>query len=304
MRPARPRTLSLAAIARVTAPRHRFRRSAAVGDFASPPIRLDVGGKAPPASRERMACARAHLGFTMAPCCDAACGCLRSQAPACAEQFVEFDAAAQAQPSAGRAPRIRGYLARPKGAGPFPAVVLLHSCLGLPANRRSIVQALAASGYVALYVDDFGTRGLKETCERRLRRCPARRLWRARVPVAPPLRRPRADRRGRLFARGRHRAQDRIRPIRAGLRRLASRRRRPSIRRAPTRRTTKLRIPTLILVGVVGRGDARGRLRAAGEGARGGFHRQAHRLSRRGASLRRSRVRRRQADHGHGASIR
>ena len=86
------------------------------------------------------------------------------QAPACAEQFVEFDAAAQAQPSAGRAPRIRGYLARPKGAGPFPAVVLLHSCLGLPANRRSIVQALAASGYVALYVDDFGTRGLKETC--------------------------------------------------------------------------------------------------------------------------------------------
>ena len=42
--------------------------------------------------------------------------------------------------------------------------MLLHSCLGLPANRRAIEAALAASGYVALFVDDFATRGLKETC--------------------------------------------------------------------------------------------------------------------------------------------
>ena len=53
---------------------------------------------------------------------------------------------------------------KPKGAGPFPAVVLLHSCLGLPSNRRAIEAALAASGYVALFVDDFATRGLKQTC--------------------------------------------------------------------------------------------------------------------------------------------
>jgi dienelactone hydrolase len=59
---------------------------------------------------------------------------------------------------------IQGYLTRPKGAGPFPAVALLHTCLGLPANRRSIAADLAASGYVTLFVDDFATRGLKETC--------------------------------------------------------------------------------------------------------------------------------------------
>src|SRR5271166_78159 len=59
---------------------------------------------------------------------------------------------------------IRGYLAKPEGRGPFPAVVLLHSCLGLPANRQSIETEVAGWGYVALFVDDFGPRGLKETC--------------------------------------------------------------------------------------------------------------------------------------------
>ena len=66
--------------------------------------------------------------------------------------------------SAGRGEEVQGYLTRPKGAGPFPAVVILHTCLGLPANRRSIGDALAAWGYVALFVDDFATRGLKQTC--------------------------------------------------------------------------------------------------------------------------------------------
>jgi dienelactone hydrolase len=60
--------------------------------------------------------------------------------------------------------QVRGYLTRPKGEGPFPAVVLLHSCLGLPSNRSAIGRMLANWGYVALFVDDFSTRGLKETC--------------------------------------------------------------------------------------------------------------------------------------------
>jgi dienelactone hydrolase len=59
---------------------------------------------------------------------------------------------------------IAGYLARPAGAGPFPAVVLLHSCLGLPSNRKAIEAALNSAGYVALFVDEFSSRGLKETC--------------------------------------------------------------------------------------------------------------------------------------------
>jgi dienelactone hydrolase len=59
---------------------------------------------------------------------------------------------------------IAGYLMKPPGAGPFPAVVLLPSCLGLPSNRTAIETALVGAGYVALFVDEFSTRGLKETC--------------------------------------------------------------------------------------------------------------------------------------------
>src|SRR5271165_3913944 len=59
---------------------------------------------------------------------------------------------------------IRGYLTKPAGGGPFPAVVLLHSCLGLPANGQAIGAEVAQWGYVSLFVDDFGPRSLKETC--------------------------------------------------------------------------------------------------------------------------------------------
>jgi dienelactone hydrolase len=82
-------------------------------------------------------------------------------APARADARVTFPSAA----ASGRSGRqIQGYLAIPEGAGPFPAVVLLHSCLGLPSNRRAIEAALTAQGYAALFVDEFSTRGLKETC--------------------------------------------------------------------------------------------------------------------------------------------
>jgi dienelactone hydrolase len=74
-----------------------------------------------------------------------------------ADEQVNFASAGQGDP-------IQGYLTRPKGAGPFPAVVLLHTCLGLPAERASIGARIATWGYVALFVDDFTTRGLKETC--------------------------------------------------------------------------------------------------------------------------------------------
>ena len=84
-------------------------------------------------------------------------GLLAGCASAEADELVRFASAGQGEP-------IQGYLSRPKGAGPFPAVVLLHTCLGLPAERVSIGERIAAWGYVALFVDDFATRGLKETC--------------------------------------------------------------------------------------------------------------------------------------------
>ena len=84
-------------------------------------------------------------------------GFLAGGALAEADELVGFASAGHGEP-------IQGYLTRPKGAGPFPAVVLLHTCLGLPAERASIGERIAAWGYVAMFVDDFATRGLKETC--------------------------------------------------------------------------------------------------------------------------------------------
>jgi len=95
---------------------------------------------------------------------------LTSQSPTSAEEQVKFSSAARrSHQSEGTnlpriKPNIQGYLTKPEGEGPFPAVVLLHSCLGLPANKRSIANMVASWGYVALFVDDFTTRGLKETC--------------------------------------------------------------------------------------------------------------------------------------------
>jgi dienelactone hydrolase len=59
---------------------------------------------------------------------------------------------------------LTGYLTEPPGAGPFPAVALIPSCLGLPDNRVAFAATLANWGYVALYVDEFAPRGLHETC--------------------------------------------------------------------------------------------------------------------------------------------
>ena len=84
--------------------------------------------------------------------------------PVFAEALVKFMSAAPHAQVEVRSDPIQGYLTKRKGAGPFPAVVLLHSCLGLPAARRSMADTFAGWGYVALFVDDFTTRGVKETC--------------------------------------------------------------------------------------------------------------------------------------------
>jgi dienelactone hydrolase len=59
---------------------------------------------------------------------------------------------------------LTGYMTAPSGAGPFPAVALIPSCLGLPQNRAAFAATLAGWGYAALYIDEFAPRGLAETC--------------------------------------------------------------------------------------------------------------------------------------------
>jgi dienelactone hydrolase len=64
-----------------------------------------------------------------------------------------------------RPQQLQGLLRRPAGAGPFPAVVLLHSCNG---NWKRLDERwgsqIAPWGYVTLTVDSFGPRGVDNTC--------------------------------------------------------------------------------------------------------------------------------------------
>lgn len=55
-------------------------------------------------------------------------------------------------------------LYRPAGDGPFPAVVLLHTCGGLGPHVHAWGQKLQDWGYVALVVDSFTPRGQTVVC--------------------------------------------------------------------------------------------------------------------------------------------
>jgi len=80
---------------------------------------------------------------------------------------VEFEGASQRLISGGLIPgdRIQGYLAKPEGTGPFPAVIGLHGCAGMPdTTKRKLVDELVGWGYVVLLVDSFSTRGIEHAC--------------------------------------------------------------------------------------------------------------------------------------------
>jgi dienelactone hydrolase len=76
-----------------------------------------------------------------------------------AGQFVEIESGSGAEPV-----RLIGYLARPQGAGPFSAVVLLHGCGGFHSSMISWADRLSRFGYAALAVDSFGPRGMDDHC--------------------------------------------------------------------------------------------------------------------------------------------
>jgi dienelactone hydrolase len=67
-------------------------------------------------------------------------------------------------------------LYRPDGAGPFPAVVVLHGCLGVRSKDTRWAERLRDQGYVALVVDSLTGRGLT-TVEQRRGVCTGWTLW-------------------------------------------------------------------------------------------------------------------------------
>lgn len=51
--------------------------------------------------------------------------------------------------------QVRAYLAKPEGAGPFPAVIMLHEFYGLRAEMLGKAEALAQEGYVVIAPNVF-----------------------------------------------------------------------------------------------------------------------------------------------------
>jgi dienelactone hydrolase len=98
-------------------------------------------------------------------------GCIASfvavDAVAAPLERVEFESASQRLLSGGliRGDRIQGYLAKPDGAGPFPAIVGLHGCAGMhEATKQRLADDLVGRGYVVLLVDSYATRGIDHAC--------------------------------------------------------------------------------------------------------------------------------------------
>lgn len=61
-------------------------------------------------------------------------------------------------------PEIPFRLYRPDGAGPFPAMVLVHSCAGLNRHTDTWGTLLSSWGYLVVAPDSFGPRGVKQVC--------------------------------------------------------------------------------------------------------------------------------------------
>ncbi len=61
--------------------------------------------------------------------------------------------------AAGGSPALGGYLAAPPGAGPFPAVLMIHEAFGLNDLVRGHADRLARAGYLTLAVDLFSDGG-------------------------------------------------------------------------------------------------------------------------------------------------
>ena len=72
---------------------------------------------------------------------------------------VSFDNATPGAPV-----RVSAQEYRPAGAGPFPAVVLMHGCHGVSESNRDWARWLKARGYVALVVDSWAPRNIREAC--------------------------------------------------------------------------------------------------------------------------------------------
>jgi dienelactone hydrolase len=83
-----------------------------------------------------------------------------------AAEWVDFEG----KSPLGEKIQLRGILNKPKGDGPFPAVVMLCGCEGLQSkddskNQKAWAKRLMSWGYVTLSVDSFTPRNFESVCE-------------------------------------------------------------------------------------------------------------------------------------------
>ena len=90
-------------------------------------------------------------------CVAALAGLVILGAPASADELVKFTERRPRRPGPGLSHPAEGRWTLSGGRAPAHRP-------GLPAGRAALGERIAAWGYVALFVDDFGARGLKETC--------------------------------------------------------------------------------------------------------------------------------------------
>ena len=83
----------------------------------------------------------------------------------CLLLLVGWAAGAHAQQAVRVAADLPAQLYRP-AATPAPAVAIFHGCGGVGANNTRMAELLKSWGYVALVVDSFTSRGLKDVCGR------------------------------------------------------------------------------------------------------------------------------------------
>jgi dienelactone hydrolase len=76
---------------------------------------------------------------------------------------------------------LHGTLYKPEGDGPFPAIVALHDCSGIthrPAAEAQLynewASLLVGKGFIVLFPDSFGSRGLGSQCRETERKVHAR----------------------------------------------------------------------------------------------------------------------------------
>lgn len=79
-------------------------------------------------------------------------------------QTVHFPSVSAGSIAAG--PELKGWLYRPAGEGPFPAIVLAHTCAGVNEHTNVWGKLLTSWGYVVLAPDSFGPRGVSNVCNR------------------------------------------------------------------------------------------------------------------------------------------